>query len=134
MEKYLIRAKEIIDGVGPETGEKEFTTCIRRMTRKEQAECKKYYMEKRHNDFCVKMAKDLNFRAKVIASYVRDNMEDFHCKHLSDSQMKELNPLIRNAIYTALVDIDKDNLLRAYMIQFFNLSDKWEDCEYVENL
>ncbi|MDD3927405.1 MAG: hypothetical protein PHT33_12180, partial [bacterium] len=29
-------------------------------------------------------------------------MEDFHCEHLSDEQMKELNPIIRNAIYTGL--------------------------------
>jgi len=29
-------------------------------------------------------------------------MEDFHVAHLSDAQMRELNPIIRNAIYTAL--------------------------------
>ncbi len=40
--------------------------------------------------------------AKFIAMFVRNNMEDFHVKHLTDKQMKELNPLIRNAIYTAL--------------------------------
>ena len=134
MEKYLIRAKEIIDGVGPAPGEKEFSTCTRRMTRKEIKECMKYYMEKHHYDFIVRMKTDLDFKSKVIASYVRDNMEDFHCKHLSDAQMRELNPLIRNAIYTALTDIEDDNFMRMYMIQSFNLSDKWEDCEYVENL
>jgi len=41
-------------------------------------------------------------RALLIAMYVRNNIEDFHAEHLSDAQMKELNPLIRNAIYTAL--------------------------------
>jgi hypothetical protein len=40
--------------------------------------------------------------ARYIAMVVRNTMEDFHCKHLSDEQMKELNPLIRNAIYTAI--------------------------------
>ena len=40
--------------------------------------------------------------AKYIAIVVRNAMEDFHCKHLSDEQMKELNPIIRNAICTAL--------------------------------
>ena len=40
--------------------------------------------------------------AKYIAIVVRNAMEDFHCKHLSDEQMKELNPIIRNAIYTAI--------------------------------
>ena len=40
--------------------------------------------------------------AKIIAMTVRNEMEDFHVKHLSDAQMKELNPIIRNAIYTTL--------------------------------
>jgi uncharacterized membrane protein YsdA (DUF1294 family) len=29
-------------------------------------------------------------------------MEDFHVRHLSDAQMRELNPLIRNALAMAL--------------------------------
>ncbi len=40
--------------------------------------------------------------ATYIAVVVRNAMEDFHCEHLSDEQMKELNPIIRNAIVTAL--------------------------------
>ena len=40
--------------------------------------------------------------AKYIAIVVRNAMEDFHCKHHSDEQMKELNPIIRNAVYTAM--------------------------------
>jgi hypothetical protein len=27
---------------------------------------------------------------------------DFHCRHLSDEQMRELNPIVRDAICTAL--------------------------------
>lgn len=134
MEKYLKTAKEIIDTCTGEERIKEFRLCLRRMTKKEQAECRRYHMEKYHKDFCDKMKNDLNFKAKVIAAYVRDNMEDFHCEHLSDSQMKELNPLIRNAIYTALTDIEEDNLIRAYMIQKVNLPEYWEDCVYVDNL
>src|SRR5215216_3852379 len=38
----------------------------------------------------------------IIAMAVRNAMEDFHCQHLSDAQMKELNPIIRNAVCTAL--------------------------------
>ena len=37
-----------------------------------------------------------------LAMVVRNAMEDFHCRHLSDEQMKELNPIIRNAICTGL--------------------------------
>ncbi|MCP4698750.1 MAG: hypothetical protein GY862_18150 [Gammaproteobacteria bacterium] len=39
--------------------------------------------------------------AMYIAMAVRNAMEDFHHKHLSDKQMEELNPIIRNAICTA---------------------------------
>ena len=44
-----------------------------------------------------------NYLAKLIAAAVRNAMEDFHVKYLSDKQMEELNPIIRNAIYTALI-------------------------------
>ncbi len=40
--------------------------------------------------------------ALYIASVVRNAMEPFHVQHLSDEQMRELNPIIRNAIFTAL--------------------------------
>ncbi len=40
--------------------------------------------------------------AIYVAMVVRNTMEDFHCQHLSDEQMRELNPIIRNAIGTAL--------------------------------
>ena len=31
--------------------------------------------------------------------HVRNEMEDFHVEHLSDTQMKQLNPIIRQAIF-----------------------------------
>ena len=40
--------------------------------------------------------------ANYIAMVVRNAMKNFHCEHLSDDQMKELNPIIRNAVCTAL--------------------------------
>ena len=40
--------------------------------------------------------------SRIIAMHVRNQMEDFHCEHLADDEMKELNPIIRNAIYEAL--------------------------------
>jgi hypothetical protein len=56
------------------------------------------------------MMKDISESAKhslqqwsrIVALNVRNRMENFHCKHLSDEQMKELNPIIRNAVYEAL--------------------------------
>ena len=52
-------------------------------------------------------------QSKYISIVIRNAMEDFHTKHLSDAQMKELNPLIRNAVYTAL-----------YTMQYFDASDR----------
>lgn len=44
----------------------------------------------------------MKYAAKLIAAVVRNAMEDFHCEYLSDEQMAELNPIIRDSIYTAL--------------------------------
>ena len=50
----------------------------------------------------LKLSKGSQDMAKFLAMLVRNGMEDFHHNHLSDEQMKELNPIIRNAIYTGL--------------------------------
>jgi hypothetical protein len=71
-----------------------------------------------------------NVLAKIIAVVVRNSMEDFHCKYLSDAQMKELNPLIRNAIYTALVNLNEKPLEYA---AFYALSIPEEDCQLIES-
>jgi len=76
---------------------------------------------------------DKNLQAKIIASYVRNNIEDFHCEYLSDEMMKELNPLIRNAIYTALVDFET-KMLRAFMHNMMYVPTYWEDCEYCKKI
>ena len=79
-----------------------------------------------------KIKNDLNFRAKAIAAYIRSNIEDFHAKHLSDEQMKELNPLIRNAVYTFLKDDADNNFFKISGTCACNLASYWEDCEYIE--
>jgi hypothetical protein len=48
------------------------------------------------------LSKETRKLASYIAMVVRNAMEDFHCEHLSDDQMKQMNPIIRNAICTAL--------------------------------
>ena len=60
------------------------------------------------NIFDKKVGQGMKDFGKYIAIVVRNAMEDFHCKHLSDEQMKELNPIIRNAIYTALYAYDAE--------------------------
>jgi len=70
--------------------------------------------------------------AKYIAMVVRNEMEDFHCAHLSDKQMAELNPIIRNAIYTALVSLlesSKSNSKAMAFVRFhFKMIPKyWEE-------
>ena len=41
----------------------------------------------------------------VAAMVIRDAMEEFHAEHLTDAQEAALNPIIRDAIYTALYAI-----------------------------
>jgi hypothetical protein len=54
-------------------------------------------VERKVEDFdCLRM------QATYVAIVVHTAMEDFRAKHLSGEQMKELNPIIRNAIFTAL--------------------------------
>ncbi|KQR86997.1 hypothetical protein ASF96_10170 [Microbacterium sp. Leaf179] len=45
--------------------------------------------------------------AMLIAMNVRNAMEDFHVEHLSDKQMAELNPIIRQAIFDTLVMVEQ---------------------------
>jgi hypothetical protein len=40
--------------------------------------------------------------AMFVAMVVRNALEDFHSRHLTNAQMKELNLIIRNAVFTAL--------------------------------
>lgn len=69
---------------------------------------------------------DKNLLAKTIAAAVRNAMEDFHVKYLTDEQMKELNPIIRNAIYTIL---QREDLLLSYFLMF--VPEYWEDCKEI---
>lgn len=45
---------------------------------------------------------DTQAMALYLAIAVRNALEDFHVRHLTDAQMRELNPIIRNALATAL--------------------------------
>ncbi len=76
---------------------------------------------------------DNDYLAKTIAAYVRMNIEDFHHEHLTDEQMKELNPLIRNAIYTFLEDWSNGNVSKILGKRMLNCPEYWEDCEYIND-
>ncbi len=83
------------------------------------------------NDLSKNDSMSANNLAKLIAAVVRNKMEDFHAKHLSDAQMEELNPIIRNAIYTALVQLKLNpEAMHAYG-QLYIPAD-WEDCKLVD--
>jgi hypothetical protein len=62
---------------------------------------------KRNQIPCHSQEEQLRATTIYIAMVVRNAMEDFHVKHLSDVQMAELNPIIRNAIYTALYAVER---------------------------
>lgn len=78
----------------------------------------------------------------LIAMIVRNEMEDFHAENLSDEQMKELNPIIRQAIFNAVnllavlenPQSNKEQLDQALSITDFEMSlipDYWEVPEHV---
>jgi hypothetical protein len=61
---------------------------------------------------------DMKTMSIFIAVVIRNAMEDFHVKHLSDVQMRELNPIIRNAVFTAVHatrSMDWSEAARAYV-------------------
>ncbi len=75
--------------------------------------------------------------SKYIAIVVRNAMEDFHCKHLSDEQMKELNPIIRNAIYTAMYAYEaseKSDMSKGFVeFHLLSIPKYWEEPELLKS-
>lgn len=71
-----------------------------------------------------------------IAIVVRNAMEDFHVKHLTDAQMRELNPIIRSAVFTALHaagSMDRSKTARAWVdFQSMYIPAYWEEPELLE--
>lgn len=69
-------------------------------------------------------------KAKLLASFVRSEIEDFHCEHLTNKQMKELNPLIRNGIVAGLYYLDNvrnERIFKALNFQIRLIPDYWEN-------
>ena len=62
-------------------------------------------------------------------------MEDFHCQHLSDAQVRELNPIVRNAICTALYAIKNYSVSEKAKLyldsQAQMIPDYWEQPELI---
>ena len=89
-----------------------------------------------------KPSKNLQEMAMFLAMIVRNAVEDFHHRHLSDQQMKELNPIVRNAIYTglqALRHYDRSEGARSFAdFQKMLIPKYWEQPElltdFVENV
>lgn len=59
------------------------------------------------------LLRDKNRIAKAIAMFIRNELEDFHVEYLSDEQMRDFNPLIRNAVFTFLNDCGDEYTLIA---------------------
>ncbi len=75
--------------------------------------------------------------AMFLAMVVRNAMEDFHHKYLSDEQMKELNPIIRNAICTGLHALrysDKSEGARSFFdFHTISIPKYWEQPELLDD-
>lgn len=72
------------------------------------------------------LLEDKNRMSKALAAMLRNKIEDFHVSYLSDDQMKELNPLLRNAIFTFLTDFDG---IREQLDEIGSIQDC---CNYIE--
>lgn len=79
--------------------------------------------QKALSDMANSMITDKNRVAKAIAVFVRNKIEDFHVKYLSDEQMRLLNPLIRNSVYSFLIDFGNDYSQVATPVSIRNCSD-----------
>lgn len=83
-------------------------------------------------------AESLKAIAQVIALAVRNGIEGFHSENLNDTQMKELNPLIRDAIYSILFAIaaSEKNIQCAQYMDFHirNIPPYWEEPKLSKDL
>lgn len=81
----------------------------------------------------LKASKNSQEMAMFLAMVVRNAIEDFHHRHLSDEQMKELNRIVRNAIYTglqALRNYDRSDGARFFAdFQRMHIPKYWEQAE-----
>ena len=68
-----------------------------------------------------------------ISMMVRNNMEDFHCEHLTNAQMAELNPIIREGIMQGLLALadNSEHNIRLTQMLFNMIPDYWEIPEEV---
>ena len=82
-----------------------------------------------------KIQEGMKFQSKYISIVIRNSMEDFHTKYLSDAQMKELNPVIRNAVYTVLYTMqyykDSDRIKEFMDSQVEQIPSYWEEPELI---
>ena len=69
---------------------------------------------------------DKNNLAKSIAVYIRNSIEDIHVDYLSDDDMRRLNSLIRNAIFSFLIDYRYEN------VNINNTELRTYACEYIQ--
>ena len=79
------------------------------------------------------LSRETRQQAMFMAMVVRNALEDFHAQHLSDDEMRLLNPIIRNAIATALqASLHAGHSPAARLFVEFNtclIPDYWEEPE-----
>jgi hypothetical protein len=67
------------------------------------------------------LSKEIQDFAMYVAMVIRNAMEDFHCEHLSDEQMRQLNPIIRDAVATAVHAFEHPRVEAAQQFVQFHL-------------
>ena len=76
--------------------------------------------------------------ASYVAMAIRNALEGFHAEHLTDEQMAQLNPILRDAVATALYALahrEEDPRCAAFvMFQRMLIPDYWERPELLPSL
>lgn len=64
----------------------------------------------------------------MLAMYIRNVLEDFHVANLSDAQMKDLNQIMRQALYDVISLIEEDGPDRDRALSYLigMIPDYWE--------
>jgi len=92
--------------------------------------------ERGKNLFNQRAIKGMQEFSKYVAIVIRNAMEAFHCQHLSDTQMKELNLIIRNAVYTAMYayeSSEKSEMSKRFMeYHLLSIPKYWEPPELLK--
>ena len=75
--------------------------------------------------------------AVLFAAVVRNELEDLHCRELSDDQMRHINTAVRNSVFTVFQALRRgatsDHVAQWIVFQLQTVPDYWEPPQLLED-